>query len=228
MRVLVVAEYYPRAGDPVRGVWAHRQAVAARDAGADVRVLVLHRPIPPMAAFRERDAQLASRELSQPARARLGGLEVEYVRYLSPPRSFAYSTWGAFAAPLLRRRLARLAPGWKPDLIHAHYAVPAGDAVARAAPELPLVISVHGHDVFGAGSGGRAVTRVLERADLVIANSDGTAERARDAGARATRVVHLGADLPAEPSASPPCRRSSRWVIWSHASATRMSCGRWH
>jgi hypothetical protein len=34
MRVAVVAEFYPRAIDPVLGVWAHRQAVAARDAGA--------------------------------------------------------------------------------------------------------------------------------------------------------------------------------------------------
>ncbi|MGO9753608.1 MAG: hypothetical protein ACLP22_19275 [Solirubrobacteraceae bacterium] len=46
MKVLVPAEYYQRAGDPVRGIWAHRQALAARDAGAAVRVLVLHRPLP--------------------------------------------------------------------------------------------------------------------------------------------------------------------------------------
>ena len=49
MRVVVVAEFYPRAADPVLGVWAHRQAIAARDAGAEVRVLVLHRPVPPRA-----------------------------------------------------------------------------------------------------------------------------------------------------------------------------------
>ncbi|MBA2349563.1 MAG: hypothetical protein H0V81_14850, partial [Solirubrobacterales bacterium] len=48
MRVCVVAEFYPRAHDPVLGIWAHRQALAARDAGADVRVVVLHRPIPPL------------------------------------------------------------------------------------------------------------------------------------------------------------------------------------
>ena len=53
MRVAVVAEFYPRAADPVLGVWAHRQAIAARDAGADVRVLVLHRPLPPLAALRD-------------------------------------------------------------------------------------------------------------------------------------------------------------------------------
>ncbi len=55
MRVLVLAEYYPRAENPVLGVWAHRQALAARDAGAEVRVLVLHRPLPPLSALRRGD-----------------------------------------------------------------------------------------------------------------------------------------------------------------------------
>ena len=69
MKVAIVSEFYPRAHDPVLGVWAHRQALAARDAGADVRVLVLHRPIPPRAT-RLRDAPAALRTLaSQPRRA---------------------------------------------------------------------------------------------------------------------------------------------------------------
>ena len=55
VNVLIVAEYYPRAADPVNGVWAHRQALAARAAGADVRVLVLHRPLPPLSAVRRAD-----------------------------------------------------------------------------------------------------------------------------------------------------------------------------
>ena len=36
MKALVVAEFYPSERDPVLGLWAHRQAVAARDAGAEV------------------------------------------------------------------------------------------------------------------------------------------------------------------------------------------------
>ena len=60
MRVVVVAEYYPRATDPALGVWAHRQALAARDAGAEVEVLVLHRPVPSKAALRARDLQRLS------------------------------------------------------------------------------------------------------------------------------------------------------------------------
>ncbi len=49
MRVAVVAEYYPRPSDPAWGIWAHRQALAVRDLGVDVRVLALERPLPPLA-----------------------------------------------------------------------------------------------------------------------------------------------------------------------------------
>jgi glycosyltransferase involved in cell wall biosynthesis len=196
VRVLIVAEYYPRRDDPARGVWVHRQALAARDAGAEVRVLVLHRPLPPLAALRRRDLAAARRELRQPARTSLDGIEAEFVRYLSPPRPWSYASWGAWAAPALALGLRRLRREFGFDLIHAHYAVPAGDAVRRAAPGTPLVVSVHGHDVFGAGSGGPAVTRTLAHARLTLANSAGTAARCTAAGARQTRVVHLGTDLP--------------------------------
>jgi teichuronic acid biosynthesis glycosyltransferase TuaC len=204
MRVLVVAEYYPRAADPVRGVWAHRQAVAARDAGAEVSVLVLHRPLPPLAAVRRGDLRALRDAVAQPRGARLDGLEIGYLRYLSPPRPLSYGSWGAWAAPALKRALGRSAGRF--DLIHAHYAVPAGDAVRRAAPNAPLVVSVHGHDVYGEGSRMPAVRTTLAHARLVLANSAGTARRSAEHGARSTTVVHLGTDLPpgiASPPADP-------------------------
>jgi glycosyltransferase involved in cell wall biosynthesis len=192
VRVLVLAEYYPRAADPVLGIWAHRQAVAARDAGAEVRVLVLHRPIPPASAVRAGDLGRAVALARQPTYAELDGLEVHYVRYVSPPRRGSYSTWGAWAAPALRRALRQ-----RPvDLIHAHYPVPAGDAARRAAQDTPVVVSVHSHDPLGGG--GSTARRALSHARLVLANSAGTARRCAAAGARTTRVVHLGADVPAE------------------------------
>jgi glycosyltransferase involved in cell wall biosynthesis len=205
LRVLVVAEYYPRAADPVRGVWAHRQALAARQAGAEIQVLVLHRPVPPLAAARRLDLRALADAVRQPATASLDGLDVRYVRYLSPPRPVSYGWWGAWAAPALKRALARARPF---DLIHAHYAVPAGDAVRRAAPDAPLVVSVHGHDVYGDGAGAWAanVRATLAHARLVLANSAGTAQRSIQSGARSARVVHLGADIPATapPRAVPP------------------------
>jgi teichuronic acid biosynthesis glycosyltransferase TuaC len=194
MRVLVVAEYYPRAADPVRGIWAHRQTLAARDAGTEVSVLVLHRPVPPLATVRRGDFGALRDAIAQPRRAQLDGLDIGYVRYISPPRPLSYGSWGAWAAPFLKRALSQSAGRF--DLIHAHYAVPAGDAVRRAAPDVPLVVSVHGHDVYGAGTRMPAVRQALGHAALVLANSAGTARRSAEHGARATRVIHLGTDLP--------------------------------
>jgi len=212
MRVVVVAEYYPRAGDPVLGVWAHRQALAARAAGAEVRVLVLHRPLPPLSAVRSRDRTAIAAPLRQPSAATLDGIPVRYLRYLSPPRPLAYGSWGAWAAPQLRIALRRLRRSFPFELVHAHYAVPAGDAVRRARPEVPLVVSVHGGDVLGTVRRGdrdrTAVERTLTAARLVLANSRDIARLCRKHGAGEVRVVHLGTELPATPGgegqASPP------------------------
>jgi glycosyltransferase involved in cell wall biosynthesis len=208
--VCVVAEYYPRPDDPVSGVWAHRQALAARDAGADVRVLVLDRPLPSAAALREaargRPGRLVSEShaaMSMPRTAELDGIEVEYVRYLSPPRSTSYARWHRWARRPLARALER-APEF--DLVHAHYAHLAGAAALEwAAPRrVPLVVSVHGGDVLAptlAGPGARGtIGRVLREASVVVCNSRGTLGLAAALAGHDDhmRVVYLGTDVPAE------------------------------
>lgn len=203
MRALILAEYYPRAADPTLGVWAHQQTLAAQHAGADVRVLVLHRPVPPLASLRRPTRAALRAAMAQPPQSTLDGVRIAYLRYLSPPRPWSYASWGAWAAPLLRRALAKIRQVFPFDLIHAHYAVPAGDAARRAAPDVPLLVSVHGGDVHGPHADSPAVRRTLGHARLVLANSAGTARRCSEHGARDTRVVHLGTDLPPQ-AAIPP------------------------
>jgi teichuronic acid biosynthesis glycosyltransferase TuaC len=207
VKVLVVAEFYPSRRDPVMGVWAHRQALAARDAGAEVRVLVLHRLVPPRASLAAGPVA-AARALAQRAREPRAqtrdGLSIAYVPYVSPERQRSYASWGAWAAASLALAMARVRRSFAFDLVHAHNAVPAGDAVRRV-PALrgaraPLVVSVHGGDVlYTAGrvrAGGETVRRTLAHARLVLANSAGIAELSLAHGARETRVVHLGTDIP--------------------------------
>jgi glycosyltransferase involved in cell wall biosynthesis len=211
MKVAVVAEFYPRAADPVLGSWAHAQAVAARDAGADVRVLVLHRPVPPRSTLRTGGAvgatRAAARALRQPRRATLDGIEATYVPFVSPPRARSYGSWGAWAAPSLALALRGLRRRFDFDLVHAHYAVPAADAVLRARAAVPLVVSEHGGDLYhtapASDAGRAAVERAFARARVVLANSAGVAERCRGLGAREVRVVHLGTDVPPEPAPVP-------------------------
>src|SRR5215204_5490137 len=98
MRVAVVAEYYPRAADPVLGIWAHRQAVATRAAGVDVHVVVLHRLVPSDATLRARRWGEIIAPLRQPLRAELDGVPIWYAPFVSPPRERSYGSWGAWAA----------------------------------------------------------------------------------------------------------------------------------
>jgi teichuronic acid biosynthesis glycosyltransferase TuaC len=205
MKVAVVSEFYPRRGDPVLGVWAHRQALAARDAGAEVRVLVLHRLVPSRASLAQGPAGAVKAFgglIGEPHEQLHDGLAVTYVRYMSPPRSRSYPAWGAWATPALGLALRRLRRSFEFDLVHAHNAVPAADAVRRTrALGVPLVVSVHGGDVLYTAprseAGRHAVERGLGAARTVLANSHGIAELASFYGARDVRVVHLGADLPA-------------------------------
>ena len=198
-------------------MWAHRQALAARDAGADVRVLVLYRPIPPLSTP-PRDLPRATRRLlRQPRHATLDGIEVEYVRFVAPPRPRGYGSWGAWAAPALALALRRLRERFPFDLVHAHNAVPAGDAVVRARAGVPLVVSVHGSDVFFAAPsferGRAAVRRAFARARLVLANSEGVEAATRTLGARRTRVVHLGTDLPPAGALADPAGREPPLLV---------------
>ncbi|MEX0992393.1 MAG: glycosyltransferase family 4 protein [Solirubrobacterales bacterium] len=223
LRVAVVAEYYPRPSHPGRGIWAHRQAIAVRDHDVEPSVLALDRPIPPLHALRSlaprrngRPTMAPLREWlsgarSLPRRADLDEVEVRYVRFLAPPRPTSYASWGRWAARPLGRALSALEASWPFDLVHAHYAVPAGDAVLRwrcaTGRAVPLVVSVHGGDlsyVAARSDSGRAVAaRVLRSAQAVIVNSELTKSGVEALTGELDRleVVHLGADVvPGEPA----------------------------
>jgi glycosyltransferase involved in cell wall biosynthesis len=223
--VAVVAEFYPSRRDPVLGIWSHRQALAARDAGADIRVLVLHRLVPPRAALsagaRPAAGSLASL-VGEPRAQTRDGLQVAYVPYVSPPRERYYGSWGAWAAPALGLALRRLARSFPFELVHAHNAVPAADAVRRSlrgrGHRAPLIVSVHGGDVLYTAPrderGAAAVARGLGAARLVLANSQGIAELAQARGAGEARVVHLGADLaPAQRRRRPETREAAPTLV---------------
>jgi teichuronic acid biosynthesis glycosyltransferase TuaC len=223
MKVAVVAEYYPRRRDPVLGVWAHRQAIAARDAGADVKVLVLERPLPPSASIRRpwKLPAAVARIARQPGRDELDGIEVRYVRFVAGDRKRTYATWHERAAGPLGEALTQLHDEWPFELVHAHYALPAGGAALPFTRErgLPLVISVHGGDVLGpllqTDEARAAVGGVLEAASEVICNSRATLARvaALVHDDERLRVVYLGADPPDDP---PPKREHPTVATLGH------------
>ena len=216
MRVAVVAEWYPSRADPVLGIWAHRQAMAARDAGVELRVLALRRPIPPLSVARRvfhfppamgalGDWIVGARTSLRPMT--LDGLPVTPVAFVAPPRPISYGGWGYWMAPPLARALDRLYAEWPFDILHAHNLAPAGHAVARwvdrRGREGPaFIVSAHGPDMIkvpGTEVGRRACVAAMAAADLVLANSTWAARRCEAIAGRSlpVRVVHLGADVPA-------------------------------
>jgi teichuronic acid biosynthesis glycosyltransferase TuaC len=234
MRVCVVAEYYPRRRDPVLGVWAHRQAVAARDAGADVRVLALERPLPGARAVGEAThgrPRALVRELraaaDQPRRDVLDGIEVEYVRFVSPPRERAYGGWHRWARRPLGRALDREHRQGPIDLVHAHYAMPAG-AAARpwaAAHNLPLVVSVHGGDLLAptltAPAARATIGEVLRGSARVMCNSRGVLELAASLAGTGERMRVVYPPGAPPPSPLPPKRQLPTVATLAHVVARK-------
>src|SRR4051794_40225176 len=211
MRVAVVAEWYPSPADPVHGFWAHRQALAARDAGAEVRVLAMRRPIPPLGALRALPDTDPIRRWAGGVRSHLSaweldGLAVIPVPFVSPPRPRSYGSWGHWMAPTLGRALDRLRAEWQFDLVHAHSIVPPGYAAARwrRRREPRLVVSAHGPDMIHVPGLSRIARRAsvasLTTADLVVANSRWARRRCEEIADRPLtgEIVHLGTDVPEE------------------------------
>jgi teichuronic acid biosynthesis glycosyltransferase TuaC len=211
VKIAVVAEWYPSPADPVHGIWAHRQALAAVAAGAEVRVLVLRRPVPPLSVARRTAggdlqalAQWAAGARSDLRPWTLDGLAVTPVPWLGPPRPLSYGAWWWWMTPSLGRALTRLRAAWRFDLVHAHTLAPTGRAAAvwTRWADVPLVLSAHGPDMtdvpLRSVVGRRAVSSALATADLVLANSGWAARRCVELGASSEQLetVHLGADLP--------------------------------
>ena len=100
----------------------------------------------------------------------------------------------------LARDAIRVARRFRPDVVYAHFLVPAG-LVAALSSRAPLVVTAHGQDVrnVGAMPGARAATRyVVRRAAAIVAVSDWLRRQLENAvpeAAGKTDVVDCGVDL---------------------------------
>lgn len=93
----------------------------------------------------------------------------------------------------------RIANQYRATVMHGHWVIPGGFLAARAKPRLPLVVSVHGSDVFVAERNGlarRAARTAFRQAGWVTACSDDLRARSIALGARTdrTETVPYGVD----------------------------------
>jgi glycosyltransferase involved in cell wall biosynthesis len=104
--------------------------------------------------------------------------------WLATPSALATGTFKAM----------RVAQKRHATVVHAHWVVPGGAIGSMAAGGRPLVVSLHGSDVFVAEQRalvGRAARHVFERAEWITACSDDLHRRAVALGAPANRIETL-------------------------------------
>ena len=138
------------------------------------------------------------------------GIHYHFYRYAPVPllNVFGYAgalradvsmKWSAYAAAPFAfvagvRMVRRVVREHGATLIHAHWAIPSGTIAASAAGDLPLVISLHGSDIFLAEHNRLArwaARRAFRRADRVTGCSADLRDRAAALGADGLRAETL-------------------------------------
>ncbi|MFL5382931.1 MAG: glycosyltransferase [Longimicrobiaceae bacterium] len=139
MHVLVLPSWYPTALDPVNGIFFREQAQALAAAGARVGVAApILRGVRTAGRGRVLDYRFQLSEEDD------GGVATLRAQGWSVPKLGAVNRrlWGAMARRLARRYAARHG---RPDVVHAHSALAAGEPAAALARawRVPCVITEH-------------------------------------------------------------------------------------
>lgn len=195
--VVMIATSYPRFEGDIVGTFmapiAH--GVAAR--GHDVHMVAPWHPL-----------------VTRPARE--GGVHFHFFKYAPVPALNVFGYAGGLKADVSLRAAAwmaaplALAAGWRAarhiaravgaTVVHGHWVIPGGVIANLARGDVPLVVSLHGSDVFVAEKHallGRLAHGVFHDAAYVTACSADLASRAITLGARpeTTEVVPYGVDV---------------------------------
>ena len=188
MRVVVVTKIFPSSLEPLSAPFNLRQiAELAKRCDVEVLEAIPHVPLAQALSVPPRAARLAA----LPARERVHGVDVTYVRQLYVPRIGLAVAVPLYLASLLPHR-ERLRAA---DVLLATWAYPDGCATVLAARACgrPCVVKVHGSDVNVVlrTSAARALAaRVLPLADAVVAVSRPLAEELVALGVARERI-HL-------------------------------------
>jgi glycosyltransferase involved in cell wall biosynthesis len=199
VRVLTLTPFYPNTGNPAGGCFIAEILPWTQDLGIRNEVIAV-RP-----AHRDR---VSGETYEIPCR---------WKRYVCVPGNPGLPSAGRWLAQSLSPAIQRMQSEHAIDLIHAHAALPCGDAAERLGRKfgIPFVVSVHGLDVFSERQAGRIFgrwcrqvsERVYRSARAVICISDQIRRCVADLNPNAC-VVYNGVDAelfsPGPQQESPP------------------------
>jgi glycosyltransferase involved in cell wall biosynthesis len=187
LRILTLTPFYPSREDPAQGCFI-----------AD--------PLPWTQRFGVANQVFAAQPFYRRPRHEIGdGVPSRWLTYRSFPGKLGLIMSGAAMARALMHGVRRLHADQRFDLIHAHAALPCGQAAAILSDRLgvPFVVSVHGLDAFATKQSGpwlapwsrKLSANVYRRARAVICISHRVCEQVAQFVATNTVVVHNGVDV---------------------------------
>ncbi len=146
MRILVISHMYPSSFNRISGIFVHEQIKELRKQGCETKVIS---PVPwtPFPLDQARKKWKAYSKI--PKRMNLEGVEVYYPRYLEFPKGLFFASLGHRIYQGIRAAVNKIYRNFPFDLVHAHVALPDGQAATLICRELgkPLVVTVHGQDL---------------------------------------------------------------------------------
>jgi len=176
LRGVTFAKQFPNAEEPIRGLFVAEQ-VSATAPRVDWRVIAPIPWVPRFLAGVLRKPYVRGDEV-------VDGVRVYRPRYPVLPRRLLYGTVAPAVAASARACFRRIVAEHRPQFVHAHALYPSAAAARRLAAEhgLPLVVSIHGSDLYTNASHPNArgeLLRVVESASTIVCVSRALARDAQ-------------------------------------------------
>ena len=151
LHVLTLTPFYPSAGDEVTGCFVAELLEQLKSEDVTSTVMAVGNVYHP-------------RKVAEDTKPAI------WFRYLQFPGIAGLSSAGSLLYSRIKAKVLRLHQQRPIDVIHAHAALPCGDAAARLTSDLgvPFVVSVHGLDVFNTFFGQGISVRWRRKASCVV------------------------------------------------------------
>jgi len=196
MKILWITSVYPSDEKPGLGVFHETQVQALIRLGLEVTVIC---PVPRHPALIRYVKKQYRANKKMPFKYLRRGVTVYRPPYLALPGQLRWAQPDKRVAASVLKTMYEYEI--KPDLIHAHFAMPSGGAARIVAEQkkLPWILTLHGSDVniypFYSASAKKAFEQSVQAANLVLAVGESLKIRTKELAGRDSIVLPIGVDL---------------------------------